>query len=90
MGYKAWAQGDKPFIYWLANRDPLSSNLSIDSTLESVNLSKIHGVKIKNKLGEGKFGQVYLGSWEGTEVALKILKDATNSKEFTQEAAMLL
>ena len=46
-------------------------------------------VEVKQVLGEGKFGKVYLGIWQnGTKVALKKHK-GEESKEFDAEAAVL-
>jgi hypothetical protein len=43
----------------------------------------------EEKLGGGNFGEVYKGSWKGTPVALKALKDKDQIKEFEQEATVL-
>jgi predicted Ser/Thr protein kinase len=50
----------------------------------------IKNITIKHLLGEGKFGQVYLGEWNGTEVALKKLREGEDMNEFYREAAILL
>src|SRR5688572_4577743 len=42
-------------------------------TLSKEPISMLEGVIIKQKLGEGSYGQVYLGEWNKTEVAVKIL-----------------
>jgi hypothetical protein len=49
-----------------------------------------NSVEIEKKLGEGHFGQVYQGSYQGTLVALKKLHDETQITDFFREASILL
>jgi len=49
-------------------------------------------IKIGEKLGEGHFGEVLLGDWQGTPVALKVLfrgEDKAERQSFYQEAALV-
>jgi predicted Ser/Thr protein kinase len=41
-------------------------------------------------MSSGNFGDVFLGSWNGTAVALKKLKDSDAAFEFKREAKTLL
>lgn len=41
------------------------------------------------KLFVGSYGEVFLGEWNGTEVALKKLKDKDQFDEFMKEAGTL-
>jgi len=58
----------------------------MESTLE---INSIKEVNIFEKLGSGKFGDVYRGLWLGTQVALKKLKDNEQYEEFKSEATVL-
>jgi predicted Ser/Thr protein kinase len=51
-------------------------------------VQELKGVTIENKIGAGNFGEVYLGKWEGSAVALKKLTQDQIS-EFEREAAIL-
>jgi hypothetical protein len=55
-----------------------------------VHVPIISGVEVSKKLGEGGFGIVYLGNWDGRTVAVKELKVKANSevskfREFQRE-----
>jgi serine/threonine protein kinase len=45
-------------------------------------------IKVGKKLGEGNFGEVFLGTWAGTNVALKKLSGG-EIEAFQQEASIL-
>jgi len=49
----------------------------------------LRNIEIKKKLGAGSFGDVFLGSWNGTKVALKKLKNNDAFEEFIKEAGTL-
>jgi hypothetical protein len=40
-------------------------------------------------LGNGNFGEVFLGTWNGSEVALKKLASTEGQRDFLREAALL-
>ena len=44
---------------------------------------------MKKKLGEGNFGDVFLGTWANTKVALKQLKNAQDSTQINKEIDVL-
>ncbi len=48
----------------------------------------LEDVKIGKKLGEGNFGEVFLGTWAATDVALKKLNGG-EIEAFQLEAAIL-
>ena len=45
-------------------------------------------ITIKSKIGKGSFGEVYLGVWDGTNVALKKLSEG-QAATFRREAELL-
>lgn len=49
----------------------------------------ITGLTIEEKIGQGAFGNVYRGTWEGTEVACKEIKDPEQSQEIKREISTL-
>ncbi|PON34210.1 Serine/threonine protein kinase [Parasponia andersonii] len=52
-----------------------------------------HELVLKEKIGSGSFGTVYLAQWRGSDVAVKILKEqdfhAKHFKEFLEEVALM-
>ncbi len=46
-------------------------------------------VTLKEKLGDGNFGEVFRGGWSGTEVALKKLKTSQLADALIKEASVL-
>jgi predicted Ser/Thr protein kinase len=46
-------------------------------------------VTIHERIGGGQFGNVFRGTWQRTEVALKKLSGADQSTEFAREVSML-
>ena len=68
---------------------PYSSS-AVSSTITSSSWMQIDNVKIISRLGEGNFGEVCQGVWNGTtDVALKQLKSTEHFKEFIQEGTLL-
>ena len=58
-------------------------------TLE--NNHSIGNIVVKEKIGEGNFGEVYSGLWNlATPVALKKLKNEEYIREFVKEANILM
>jgi len=45
----------------------------------------LQGITIQSKISEGQFGEVYKGTWLGTPVALKRLKNTQDIAEFEHE-----
>jgi mitogen-activated protein kinase kinase kinase MLK4 len=52
-------------------------------------LKYLKGVKLTSKIGEGQFGQVYKGTWQSQDVALKHIKDPTAQVKMQEEAVLL-
>eukprot|EP01114_Cavostelium_apophysatum_P012135 TRINITY_DN2692_c0_g1_i1.p1 TRINITY_DN2692_c0_g1~~TRINITY_DN2692_c0_g1_i1.p1 ORF type:complete len:582 (-),score=92.58 TRINITY_DN2692_c0_g1_i1:932-2677(-) len=52
-------------------------------------IPKIENIEIRNILGKGNFGEVYLGIWNHSEVACKKLKNGEDLDSFEKEAALL-
>jgi len=52
-------------------------------------IKEITEITIKRKLGSGESGEVFVGDWSGTEVAMKRLKDKEALREFKHEAGFL-
>eukprot|EP01114_Cavostelium_apophysatum_P023761 TRINITY_DN9057_c0_g1_i1.p1 TRINITY_DN9057_c0_g1~~TRINITY_DN9057_c0_g1_i1.p1 ORF type:complete len:485 (-),score=84.33 TRINITY_DN9057_c0_g1_i1:108-1562(-) len=46
-------------------------------------------ITVERRLGGGNFGEVFLGTWNGAEVALKKLKDIENADDFEKELSIL-
>ena len=65
--------------------DQASSDVDGDSPLATVLEIDPDVVKLHKKLGEGTFGVVYSGTWNGTPVAIKTLKEAVDEAEFIRE-----
>lgn len=55
--------------------------------MESV--PEVKNVKIKEKLGEGHFGDVFRGIWKGAEVAMKKLRSEQDYDDFSKECLVL-
>lgn len=51
-------------------------------------MTLLSNITIGAKVGGGKFGEVYKGNWEGSEVALKKVS-SDQAEEFKREANML-
>jgi serine/threonine protein kinase len=54
--------------------DVLSAEVTPTPT-QHAPVEKLTDVVIQDKLGEGNFGEVYLGTWQGSPVALKSVSD---------------
>lgn len=52
-------------------------------------LGRLREVTIAESLGEGNFGTVYLGYWNGVKVAAKKLKGRNELEAFLREAELL-
>ena len=67
---------------------PKSASIELSNrTVKSMGLIK--EVKILEKLGGGKFGEVFLGEWNTVSVALKKLRSQESLSEFEKEADVL-
>ena len=75
------------------------SNQVVDTSMRPVSTIDISGhsvpyyeIEFKKEIGSGSFGQVFLGTWQRTSVAIKIC--STMSKEqindFLQEAKLMM
>ena len=65
--------------------------MNTNQTIEEEPMPLIENVKIIKVIGEGSFGQVLLGEWNGTKIAMKKLVDINDDAilEFEQEAKLL-
>eukprot|EP01114_Cavostelium_apophysatum_P016996 TRINITY_DN4952_c0_g1_i1.p1 TRINITY_DN4952_c0_g1~~TRINITY_DN4952_c0_g1_i1.p1 ORF type:complete len:355 (+),score=55.08 TRINITY_DN4952_c0_g1_i1:204-1268(+) len=52
-------------------------------------IPELSNISVEHKIGNGKFGEVYLGNWDGVNVALKKLKDDGDLLSFQREAIAL-
>jgi receptor tyrosine kinase-like orphan receptor 1 len=50
---------------------------------------QIFGVIVKEKIGAGAFGSVFVGEWNHTQVALKSLMKASSTQDFEKELELL-
>jgi len=53
-------------------------------------ITQLHEITIGKKLGGGNYGEVYLGNWNGTDVALKKMKNNEDFISFEKEASVLM
>lgn len=75
--------GEKNSIREATERQSIELRTSVD-----IHTARLKDVDIKQKIGGGKFGDVYKGLWKGTiEVALK--KTKVDNGEFEKEAQTL-
>ncbi|PRP85052.1 putative LRR receptor-like serine/threonine-protein kinase [Planoprotostelium fungivorum] len=59
---------------------------------DTMNKLTLEGVEVKEMIGSGYFGQVYRGTWNGTTVALKTMKEEgkmTEDKRWKDEILLL-
>eukprot|EP01114_Cavostelium_apophysatum_P008625 TRINITY_DN2123_c0_g2_i3.p1 TRINITY_DN2123_c0_g2~~TRINITY_DN2123_c0_g2_i3.p1 ORF type:complete len:685 (-),score=121.16 TRINITY_DN2123_c0_g2_i3:649-2703(-) len=50
---------------------------------------ELDDVEVRRKLGEGNFGEVYLGEWLGTPVAMKKIRSTEKWEDFRREAEII-
>jgi len=64
---------------------------SFEYRTDNMGIPEIPGkdITIIQLIGDGHFGEVFLGNWQSTSVALKKLKDPTLRNEFFAEAKLL-
>jgi len=72
------------------NKVELKLRSSSKPNITNKEIPILENITIQKKLGGGNFGEVYLGNWSGTEVALKKMKNAEDFASFEKEAAFLL
>lgn len=60
-----------------------------DSLVNLQELETLSNVQIKQLLGKGNFGAVYLAVWNGTPVAAKKLNNKEEWNAFLREASIL-
>lgn len=75
---------------------PLTSNSTVSSDAWKESFQKegwavaIENVHFEEKIGMGEFGEVYKGTYEGSQVAIKMLKDDTHAAQsFLREASVM-
>jgi serine/threonine protein kinase len=74
----------------MANKDKnvtvnvMNSISSIDEKLRIPSKT----LELKNELGAGSFGKVFLGEWQGAKVAIKVCASVANVDGFFEEAAL--
>jgi len=85
------------FVKWVIRRNKKIDLPDIDldwevyspkNVTEGSKVPELKDITIKKKIGEGGFGEVFLGVWNDTKVALKKLK-ADDVEEFKREAGTL-
>jgi predicted Ser/Thr protein kinase len=47
-------------------------------------------LKFKREIGMGGFGNVFVGEWQSTEVAIKVSNAITSFEEFQKEAELMM
>jgi len=52
-------------------------------------IPELKNIDVKKRIGEGSFGEVFLGLWNDTKVALKKLKGLDEFEEFKAETGVL-
>lgn len=71
-------------LFYLRKKDKRSSVIYTD-----LSPKLIYGVVILDKIGDGNFGEVYKGLWQGVEVALKKMNTPDQTEAFFEEALLL-
>jgi len=73
-------------------KEQIRQNIEKKTTQSPVNMNvriSVGEIVVSNLIGTGNFGEVYSGTWLGTEVALKKLKDRAKMNDFYEEAQIL-
>lgn len=65
------------------------TDVSFMETLPLENIQEISGITVQECIATGNFAQVFRGDWNGTPVALKLLKDPKDFAEFYREREVL-
>ena len=60
----------------------------MEKVVTPIDVKELKDVRIGKKLGEGNFGEVFMGSWAATDVAMKKLSGG-EIEAFQQEASIL-
>lgn len=68
---------------------PIETEMKKSKAKQDITNIPFFDLQIKSKLGEGSFGEVYRGTWNGADVALKKLKNTELFDEFQREAIKL-
>jgi predicted Ser/Thr protein kinase len=67
-------------------------NETIDSPQTRLQQSQItyNELVVEKEIGEGGYGRVYVGNWNGTSVALKFCRNRRKIDEFMQEVRLMM
>jgi hypothetical protein len=72
--------------------DIIAQNESYASIHTTLTHSQItyNELSIEREIGEGSYGRVYVGNWNGTRVAIKFCRNKTKLDEFMHEVRLIM
>ena len=71
-------------------RNVCNNNEELYSIQSFASLIKLHEISFTGKkIGEGSFGAVHEDSWQGNDVAIKVVRLSTNNKYIVREIDLL-
>ena len=67
-----------------------TTNVHADVDKEGLNIKKVNGYEVKQSLGKGAFGEVFMGRKDGETYAIKVLRKSALKRQRTGKASSAL